>query len=187
MRAKQRILRNQEASDWAVIGVDDEHGRRLFDQLARAGRQRVLPVAVGRSLARGVYVEGGRLYDTLAALGASAGDAAGAPVADLNPIMSLRGAHNWQNAAAAYAMARALASRQDRRRWSRPLEGSPTAWSWSRHRAACSSSTTARPPTPGRSACVGELRPYPLDRRGRPSSLASTRCCPGSTACATPI
>jgi UDP-N-acetylmuramoylalanine--D-glutamate ligase len=102
VRAKHRILHNQKASDWAVIGVDDEHGQGLFDRLAKARRQRVLPVAVGRSLAHGIYVEGGRLYD---ALGGAAG---GPPVADLNPIESLRGAHNWQNAAAAYAVARAL-------------------------------------------------------------------------------
>jgi UDP-N-acetylmuramoylalanine--D-glutamate ligase len=101
-RAKQRILRNQKASDWAVIGVDDAHGQGLADRLARRGRPRVVPVAVGRSLARGIYVVGGQLHDTLAAP-----DDAG-PVADLNGVPSLRGAHNWQNAAAAYAVARAL-------------------------------------------------------------------------------
>ena len=37
VRAKQRILRNQKASDWAVIGVDDAHGQRLLDR-ARARR-----------------------------------------------------------------------------------------------------------------------------------------------------
>ena len=31
VRAKRRILRNQRASDWAVIGVDDDHGRALFE------------------------------------------------------------------------------------------------------------------------------------------------------------
>lgn len=100
VRAKQRILRNQQASDWAVIGVDDEHGRGLFEQLVEVGRQRVLPVAVGRRLERGIYVQDGRLYDAL--------EANAAPVADLHPMASLRGAHNWQNAAAAYAVVRAL-------------------------------------------------------------------------------
>jgi UDP-N-acetylmuramoylalanine--D-glutamate ligase len=103
-RAKQRILHNQKASDWAVIGVDDDHGQELCERLVRARRQRVLPVAVGRSLARGVYVVDGRLHDALD----GAGDDGAPPVADLNPIASLRGPHNWQNAAAAYAVARAL-------------------------------------------------------------------------------
>jgi UDP-N-acetylmuramoylalanine--D-glutamate ligase len=103
VRAKHRILRNQKASDWAVIGVDDEHGRGLFDELTRAGRQRVLPVATGRRLPQGVYVEDGRLYDEFDPAGAEAG-----PVVDLRPIWSLRGVHNWQNAAAAYGVVRAL-------------------------------------------------------------------------------
>jgi UDP-N-acetylmuramoylalanine--D-glutamate ligase len=60
----------------------------------------VLPVAVGRSLQRGVFVVDGELHDAIA----------GPPTAvrDLRPIAGLRGAHNWQNAAAAYATVRAL-------------------------------------------------------------------------------
>jgi UDP-N-acetylmuramoylalanine--D-glutamate ligase len=107
VRAKQRILRNQKASDWAVIGVDDEHGEALFEQLTAAGRRRVLPIGVGRSLARGVYVVDGRLHDTLG-LPDGPDASSAAPVADLSAITSLRGAHNWQNAAAAYAAVRAL-------------------------------------------------------------------------------
>ena len=100
VRAKRRILRNQKANDWAVIGVDDDHGQALFDELAAAGERRLLPVAVGRTLPHGVYVEGGQLYDAL--------DQAARGIVDLRPIASLRGAHNWQNAAAAYGVARAL-------------------------------------------------------------------------------
>ena len=98
--AKRRILRNQKANDWAVIGVDDAHGRALFDHLTSAGGRRLLPVAVGRSLPQGIYVTEGQLYDAL--------DRGAGPVVDLRPIASLRGAHNWQNAAAAYGVARAL-------------------------------------------------------------------------------
>jgi UDP-N-acetylmuramoylalanine--D-glutamate ligase len=100
LRAKRRILRNQRASNWALIGVDDAHGQALFEQLRLAGRQRLLPFAVGRSLTRGIYVLEGQLYDAL--------ERAAEPVIDLRPIASLRGAHNWQNAAAAYGVARAL-------------------------------------------------------------------------------
>jgi UDP-N-acetylmuramoylalanine--D-glutamate ligase len=100
VRAKRRILRNQRASDWAVLGVDDEHGRDLHRELAAKADRRVVPVAVGRPLDRGVYVVDGQLYDAMA-------DSA-ARVLDLRPITSLRGAHNWQNAAAAYGAVRAL-------------------------------------------------------------------------------
>ena len=99
-RAKRRILRNQCASDWAVLGVDDDHGRELFRELAASADRRLVPVAVGRPLERGIYVLDGRLYDAI--------EAPAAPVLDLRPIASLRGAHNWQNAAAAYGAARAL-------------------------------------------------------------------------------
>jgi UDP-N-acetylmuramoylalanine--D-glutamate ligase len=100
VRAKRRILRNQRASDWVVLGVDDDHGRDLWEELGRAGRQRTLPVAVGRALDRGVYVVEGQLFDAV--------EGPAEAVIDLRPIASLRGAHNWQNAAAAYGAARAL-------------------------------------------------------------------------------
>ena len=100
VRAKRRILRNQRANDWAVLGVDDDHGRDLYEELARRGRQRTLPVAVGQPLDRGVYVIDGQLFDAV--------DGPAQAVIDLRPIASLRGAHNWQNAAAAYGAVRAL-------------------------------------------------------------------------------
>ncbi len=100
VRAKSRILHNQRATDWAVIGVDDGHSQALFDQLRTERQRRVLPVAVGRSLDHGVFVVDGRLHDALEPIAQ--------PIVDLRPIKSLRGAHNWQNAAAAYATARVL-------------------------------------------------------------------------------
>jgi UDP-N-acetylmuramoylalanine--D-glutamate ligase len=70
----------------------------LVSELAHT--RQVVPVAVGRTLEHGVYVIEGRLHDAIATRGRE--------VADLRPIASLRGAHNWQNAAAAYAAVRAL-------------------------------------------------------------------------------
>jgi UDP-N-acetylmuramoylalanine--D-glutamate ligase len=98
VQAKKRIFRNQGANDWAVVGVDDAYGRELVSELAHT--RQVVPVAVGRTLEHGVYVIEGRLHDAIATRGRE--------VADLRPIASLRGAHNWQNAAAAYAAVRAL-------------------------------------------------------------------------------
>jgi UDP-N-acetylmuramoylalanine--D-glutamate ligase len=98
VRAKKRIFRNQGASDWAVIGVDDAYGPGLVKELA--GSRRVVPVSVGAALERGVYVIDGQLHDAI--------DGAARSIMDLRPIPSLRGAHNWQNAAAAYGAVRAL-------------------------------------------------------------------------------
>ena len=100
VRAKRRILRNQGASDWAVLGVDDDHGRALHGELRERARQRVLPIGVRRPLEQGVYVIDGQLYDAI--------DGPAREMIDLRPIRSLRGAHNWQNAAAAYGAVRAL-------------------------------------------------------------------------------
>jgi UDP-N-acetylmuramoylalanine--D-glutamate ligase len=100
VRAKRRILRNQRARDWAVLGVDDDHGRELYRELSGQAQQRVLPIAVGRALDQGVYVIDGQLYDAV--------DGPPRAMIDLHPIASLRGAHNWQNAAAAYGAVRAL-------------------------------------------------------------------------------
>ncbi|MGH6897312.1 MAG: UDP-N-acetylmuramoyl-L-alanine--D-glutamate ligase [Geminicoccaceae bacterium] len=100
VRAKRRILRNQRAGDWAVLGVDDDHGRQLHRELAAGADRRLVPVAVGRPLDHGVFVLDGHLYDAL--------EGPAAPVLDLRGVARLRGAHNWQNAAAAYGAVRAL-------------------------------------------------------------------------------
>jgi UDP-N-acetylmuramoylalanine--D-glutamate ligase len=102
VRAKRRIFHNQHASDWAVLGVDDDHGRELLAELRRDRGRRLLPVAVGHEVEGGIFVIDGRLYDAI--------EGAPVEVADLRPVPTLQGAHNWQNAAAAYAVARTLGS-----------------------------------------------------------------------------
>jgi UDP-N-acetylmuramoylalanine--D-glutamate ligase len=100
VRAKRRILHNQKANDWAILGVDDDHGQKLLAAMTRRSGQRLLPVAVGSRVEGGVFAIDGRLYDAI--------DGAPIEVADLRGIPTLQGAHNWQNAAAAYATTRAL-------------------------------------------------------------------------------
>ena len=83
-----------------VIGIDDEWSVKMAEDIARAGDRHINHVAVTRTVERGAYVEGGKLYDAIDG---------GAPVevADLS-IPTLPGAHNHQNAAAAYAACRLL-------------------------------------------------------------------------------
>ena len=98
--AKKRIFANQGAGDWAIIGVDDAHGAAACTELMRAAAQSVAPISAGQALGRGVAALGPNLID---ALGGRA-----ETVADLTRAPALAGKHNAQNAAAAYAAARAL-------------------------------------------------------------------------------
>ncbi|NWG54064.1 MAG: UDP-N-acetylmuramoyl-L-alanine--D-glutamate ligase [Hydrogenophilaceae bacterium] len=98
--AKRRILANQGAGDWAVIGVDDAIGSRVCTELIAHGARQVAPISSGQALSRGVCALGGKLFD---ALGARADQ-----VFDLAEAPNLKGAHNAQNAAAAYAALRAF-------------------------------------------------------------------------------
>jgi UDP-N-acetylmuramoylalanine--D-glutamate ligase len=88
---KARMIR-QSAS--CVIGIDDAQAASVFTALSAAGKS-ALPVSVGKVLGRGVFVLDGVLYD-------SQGGRAN-KIADLKDAAHLPGAHNWQNAALAYA------------------------------------------------------------------------------------
>jgi len=97
--AKKLIFHRQTAPRTAVIGVDDDHGRALFEDLRGAGDQVVVPVSGTQMIAGGVYTVDGMLHDD------TEGNAV--PVLDLKAVPALPGVHNWQNAAAAYAAAKA--------------------------------------------------------------------------------
>jgi len=98
--AKRRILLNQGKGDTAIIGVDDAWCQRICTEITAANRRTIWPISASRSMGRGVYAIQGVLYD-------ATGDRV-IEVADLLRARSLPGRHNWQNAAAAYAAARAL-------------------------------------------------------------------------------
>lgn len=92
--AKKRIFLNQGENDLAIVGVDDEYGERLCTELMAEGRE-VAPVSAAATLGRGVYALDGVLYYNFEGKTTKAGDLDGA--------RSLRGHHNYQNAAAALA------------------------------------------------------------------------------------
>lgn len=98
--AKTRIFSRRASSQTSVIGVDDDVCRRIHAELAGRRGRSILPVSVQRRVPGGVHARDGLLID----------ETGTAPfeVADLNNVKSLLGAHNWQNAAAAYAAIRAL-------------------------------------------------------------------------------
>ncbi len=98
--AKKRIFRNQGAGDWAVIGVDDPTCAAICTSLTASAPQIVSPISAGQTLGRGVFALRGKIFDVLGARAEA--------VADLEAAPALPGRHNWQNAAAAYAAARAM-------------------------------------------------------------------------------
>ena len=78
--AKMRIFRDRPgAAQTAVIGIDDARSRALADALERRGHWRVVRISASDMV----------------------------PGCDWRAVPTLPGAHNWQNAAAAYAVARA--------------------------------------------------------------------------------
>lgn len=97
--AKRRIFRGQTPDMTAVVGVDDERSRQIYRGLRDRGHRRVVPISGHASVADGIYVDGTVLMDAMSGRTT--------PVLDLNGIQTLPGQHNAQNAAAAYAAARA--------------------------------------------------------------------------------
>ena len=89
---KARLMRAVPKDGQTVIGVDDEYSSAIFTSLAGSN---ATPVSVGKVLGRGIFVVDGVLYD------AQSGAATKVMALDEGP--NLPGAHNWQNAALAYA------------------------------------------------------------------------------------
>ncbi len=91
---KERLV---AASATALIGLDDEYCRAIAARLHAQGR-RVAAISAARSDAADVFVDDHRLFVR----------GAPAPLIDLRIAPALRGAHNGQNAAFAFAAAREL-------------------------------------------------------------------------------
>ncbi|MEP9349482.1 UDP-N-acetylmuramoyl-L-alanine--D-glutamate ligase [Xanthobacter sp. KR7-225] len=96
---KEHLVTGVERGGTAVIGVDDDFSAAMADRAERAGTH-VVRVSVRRPLADGIWREGETLV-------VSEGGAERFRL-PLGGIGALRGAHNAQNAAAAFAAVRAL-------------------------------------------------------------------------------
>jgi UDP-N-acetylmuramoylalanine--D-glutamate ligase len=97
---KRNLFRHQGQGDVAVVGVDDSYSADTCTMLSARGGLGVIPISVGKVLGRGVYVIDGLLYDGLVSPPLL--------VANLKDCSTLPGAHNWQNAAVAYAAVRGI-------------------------------------------------------------------------------
>jgi len=96
--AKKLIFHRQTKPRTAVVGVDDDICRAIADELISADQQAVIRVSGQGPVPGGVYVENGILIDDT--------ENSATPVCNLRENPSLPGAHNGQNAAAAYAAAK---------------------------------------------------------------------------------
>ncbi len=94
--AKRRLFEMAGDRMVAVVGIDDPDSEAIARSLEAEGR-RVVPVAVGRVIEKGVFVVDAQIHVHR--------DGRAVPLAALDGIESLRGQHNWQNAAAACAAA----------------------------------------------------------------------------------
>jgi UDP-N-acetylmuramoylalanine--D-glutamate ligase len=92
--AKRRLFDRLAPDGVAVIGVDDDHCAAMADTLEGDGLN-VVRISAEETLPRGISAADGILRVD------------GHPVCDLRPIARLPGRHNWQNACAAFALARA--------------------------------------------------------------------------------
>ena len=96
---KARLVAAAAKKHLSIVGVDDDHSAAIAARIEDKGG-RVLRISVTQDLERGVVADQGVLSQVL--------DGFAQPLVDLAGISSLRGAHNWQNAAAAFAACRAL-------------------------------------------------------------------------------
>jgi UDP-N-acetylmuramoylalanine--D-glutamate ligase len=92
---KERLMHQAAKDGQVLIGVDDNYSSSIFTKLASNGGPKPTSISVGKVLGRGIFVVDGVLYD------AQSGRAE--RVMDLSSAKHLLGAHNWQNAAFAYA------------------------------------------------------------------------------------
>ena len=96
---KRRLV--EKAQETAVIGIDDDWCAAIADDLAAHVTPHVVRVSVREALAEGVYSLDGTVHVR------HARHEQAEPIS-LDGIATLRGRHNWQNAAAAAAAVEAL-------------------------------------------------------------------------------
>ncbi|TNE58572.1 MAG: UDP-N-acetylmuramoyl-L-alanine--D-glutamate ligase [Alphaproteobacteria bacterium] len=98
--SKRRVFDMVKRDGRIVLGVNSIQTQAICTELKVTDNSRLLPVAVGQVLSHGYFVISGVLWDGTLSVSDE--------VIDLKDIAALTGAHNWENAAAAYACGRAL-------------------------------------------------------------------------------
>lgn len=92
--AKMHIFDRMMEADVAIVGVDDGTSEAIARTLIATRDQLIVPIAAHGTVSQGVYAARGTLHNTLGDVESHG---------DISAVKSLQGAHNHQNAAAAYA------------------------------------------------------------------------------------
>ena len=98
--AKRTIFDRVVPSGTAIIGMDNQECRGIsLDLMVNSSLsvQNIIPISANGRVPGGVYVDGTTLVNDL--------ENRKTPLIDLAKITNLQGRHNWQNAAAAFAVA----------------------------------------------------------------------------------
>ena len=98
--AKRLIFDRTAEAATAIVSLEDPTSRGIAMELMMGNRHRIVPISTLARAAGGIFVDRGALIDDM--------DRAGVRAVDLATLPTLQGRHNWQNAAAAYAVARTL-------------------------------------------------------------------------------
>jgi len=93
--AKRRIFQNMTLDDYAIIGVDDSVSQSVCTDMTAKNATHIIPISVKGTLGHGVFALGDVMFCNFDHKTVKAGT--------LPEVTSLRGRHNYQNAAAALA------------------------------------------------------------------------------------
>jgi UDP-N-acetylmuramoylalanine--D-glutamate ligase len=97
--AKASLFERMRPGGVAVVSIDDGPSLAIYDRLRATSGTFAVPISVERQVPGGVSAVEGLLVDDC--------DGLAMPVIDLRALPRLPGHHNWQNACAAFAVARA--------------------------------------------------------------------------------
>lgn len=100
MKAKMRLVDGLTSDGKIVVGVGSRPTQELCTRYTLSRKEALIPISSDRVLGEGIFVVGGLLYDGMLPNAEK--------VADIKPVASLAGRHNWENAAAAYAVCHTL-------------------------------------------------------------------------------
>ncbi|MBI3418851.1 MAG: UDP-N-acetylmuramoyl-L-alanine--D-glutamate ligase [Proteobacteria bacterium] len=96
VKAKKNLFKHANKKRICVIGVDDEESRQVAAELVKSSNGQVIPISAEHVLEKGVSAVNSHLH------------ADGKKLFSIEGMKTLPGTHNAQNAAAAFAVSRAM-------------------------------------------------------------------------------
>lgn len=101
IEAKKLITANLRPEDTLIIGVDDPYCQTLYSELRQTAHYKIIPISAYKSVSEGVFILDGNLVSEIRQIPEK-------KVIAVKSLENLKGNHNWQNAAAAVAVAMTL-------------------------------------------------------------------------------